>query len=141
MELAEVAAKRSHDAETKVGGILVRNDTGAVIATAFNGFLRKANDNNLPNKRPEKYKYIQHCELNLVAHCAMHGISTLNTTLYCTLTPCVKCTRMLWQCGVHTVVAKTAYTDFYSEVITMQDMKLIYHANEHGFLEISYEAL
>ena len=49
MAMADVAARRSHDAETQVGSVLVKADSGAVIATGCNGFVRGAPDRLLPN--------------------------------------------------------------------------------------------
>lgn len=137
MEFAEVAAKRSHDAETKVGAILVKNDTGAVIATGFNGFVRGAADGLLPDTRPEKYKFMMHAEQNIISHCCRHGISTANTTLYCTLTPCQQCARMLWQCGISTVFAKSQYKDF-SETKNMLDLSMRWSTTSEGFIYMEF---
>lgn len=136
IEIAEAVSKRSHDAETQVGSILVNNDTGAIIATGFNGFVRGAPDGKLPNTRPDKYKYIIHAEQNIVAHCARHGISMDNCTLVCTLTPCANCMRMLWQCGITSVVAKHKYRDF-DDVLKLDDICV----NEElvdGFVKLTY---
>ncbi len=48
MGFALQAAKRSHDAETQVGAVLIHKDTSAILATGFNGFVRGANDQTLP---------------------------------------------------------------------------------------------
>ena len=111
MDIADAVAQQSTDAETKVGAVLVKNSTNAIVATGFNGFLRKAPDKDLPITRPEKYEYIIHSEANLVYNCARHGISMDDTTLVCTMSPCSKCMRMLWQCGVTRVACRQLYTD------------------------------
>lgn len=139
MELATVAAKRSHDAETQCGAILVKNDTGAVVATGFNGFVRGANDNDLPNTRPEKYEYMMHAEQNIIAHCARHGISMNDCTLYCTLTPCKSCMRMLWQCGITHVIAKEQYKGF-DELVKLKDVRVEASVIQpSGFMELNYK--
>ena len=79
---AEQAAKKSPDAETKVGAVLVNNKTGAVIAMGFNGFIRGACDILLPKTRPDKYVYMVHGEVNLIANCARHGISELEVVKF-----------------------------------------------------------
>lgn len=137
MELATVVAKRSHDAETQVGAVLVKNDTGAIVATGFNGFVRGARDETLPNKRPDKYKFIMHSEENIISHCARHGISTNDTTIYVTLTPCERCTRMLFQCGITSVVAKEKYRDFESTSL-LPDINVDHHIMENGLISITY---
>ena len=136
MEIAEVVAKRSHDAETKVGSVLVNNNTGAIIATGCNGFIRGADDTKLPNTRPDKYPYMVHSEQNLIANCARHGISMEDTMLVCTLSPCVNCMRMLWQCGITKVIIKEKYKDF-DQVCAARDINVVTSFNE-GFLELTY---
>lgn len=123
MGFAEQASKRSPDAETKVGSVLVNTHTGAVLAMGFNGFVRNAPDHRLPKTRPDKYKYIVHSEVNLVANCARHGISMANCEVYCTLSPCVNCMRTLFQCGITRVYIKEFYREF-DEVKKMNDLHI-----------------
>lgn len=136
--IAEAVSKRSHDAETQVGSILVKNDTGAIIATGFNGFVRGAPDSKLPNTRPDKYKYVIHAEQNIIAHCARHGISMDNCTLVCTLTPCSNCMRMLWQCGITSVIAKQKYRDF-DDVLKLDDI-CVQEEVVDGFVKLTYSS-
>jgi len=138
MEMAEVVAKRSHDAETVVGSVLVSNKSGAILATGFNGFVRGAKDKNLPNIRPEKYKFIVHSEENLVANCAKHGISMEDCTLVCTMSPCVKCMRLLFQCGITKVIVKKKYKD-YEDLKKMGDIEIEERQTEEGFFELTYK--
>jgi dCMP deaminase len=112
MTIAKTVAQRSHDAETQVGVVLVNNQTGAIIATGCNGFVRNAPDDILPNTRPDKYNYIVHGEVNLVANCAYHGISMKDCTIVCTHSPCVTCMRLLYQAGITRVICETKYRDF-----------------------------
>lgn len=138
MSMANVASKRSHDAETQVGAVLVNNKTGAVIATGCNGFVRGADDDNLPNTRPKKYKYMVHAEENLIANCARHGISMDNCTLYCTMSPCVKCMRLLWQCGITSIIVQNLYRDV-EEIKAMRDIRLSVETSEnHPYYVLEY---
>lgn len=137
MDTAEVIAERSHDAETKVGAILVSNQSGAIMATGYNGFVRGANDACLPNTRPDKYEYILHAEQNLITNCARHGISMQDSTLVCTLSPCKVCMRLMFNSGITKVVAKTLYKDF-GEILQMKDLKVTFQKEEDGFFHITY---
>lgn len=137
MDMAEVVAQRSHDAETKVGAVLAHNTTGAILATGFNGFVRGANDTALPNTRPLKYEFILHAEENLIANCARHGISMDGCTLICTLSPCKHCMRLLINCGITTVIVKALYKDF-QDILNMPDVKTSIGIREDGFHEITY---
>lgn len=137
MDIATTVALRSHDAQTKVGAILVNNNSGAIIATGYNGFIKGANDAVLPNTRPDKYEYILHAEMNLLTNCARHGISMDNCFLVCTLSPCKLCMRLMINSGITKVVAKALYTDFDS-ILKMKDVAVECDQNEFGLYEITY---
>lgn len=137
MKIAETVAERSHDAETHVGAVLV-NENNAIIATGHNGFVRGGKDKKLPNTRPEKYKYMVHAEANVVAHCAREGMSMKNCTLICTHSPCVVCMRLLFQCGIKTVVVKQMYKDF-EDLMKMKDIKINQESTPEGFVRLTYE--
>lgn len=138
MDMANVVALRSHDAETQVGAILINNKSGAIIATGYNGFVRGANDKDLPNTRPDKYEYILHAEQNLIANCARHGISMEDCTLICTMSPCKTCMRMMFNCGITKVVVQELYRDF-EDIKNMKDISVEVKINEHGLYEITYK--
>lgn len=120
---AVAVASQSPDEQTKVGCLLVNGSTGAVLGSGFNGFVRKAPDENLPKTRPDKYKYIIHAETNMVYNCARHGVPTDNCFVYCTLSPCVNCLRALYQSGISVVYFKDKYRDF-DENVQMKDLYL-----------------
>jgi dCMP deaminase len=99
------AAKRSHDASTQVGAVLVRDHQ--VIAQGYNGFPRDIDDRYLPNVRDpngHKYQWMIHSEINTLLNAARAGNSTKDTVLYCTHKPCSQCTLFLWQAGVKEAV-------------------------------------
>lgn len=50
-----------------------------------------------------------HCEENIVSFSAKHGISTLNTSLYITLSPCISCAKLLYSAGISEVVYLEEY--------------------------------
>jgi dCMP deaminase len=137
MDIALTVAQRSHDAETKVGALLINNKSGAIIATGFNGFVRGTVDANLPNTRPEKYEYMLHAEMNLLTNCALHGIAMADCFLVCTLSPCKLCMRLMVNSGVSRVVVKDLYRDF-TEILTMKDIAVGVGKTPEGFHEIHY---
>lgn len=135
-ERAIAAAKNSHDIHTKVGALLINKNTGAVIAEGYNGFIRGASDSQLPTTRPEKYDYIVHAETNLICNSVRHGIKTENCVIFCTLSPCVKCLRMLWQAGISSFYFKDKYKDF-EECTGMLDLRAdIYEIGDFYKMEI-----
>ncbi len=140
MDSAQIASERSHDAETKVGAVLVNNESGAEIARGYNGFVRGADDAILPNTRPDKYEFILHAEENIITNCVRHGISMNNCMVVCTLSPCKHCMRLLVNCGITKVVCRDLYKDF-QEILKMPDVKVTLAENkdENGFYHITYE--
>lgn len=142
MTIADTVAQRSHDSETQVGAVLIKNDSGAIIATGHNGFVRGAPDDDLPSTRPDKYPYMIHAEENVIAHCARYGISMDDCKLICTLSPCVKCMRLLWQSGVTHIIAREMYKDFEEQIRGMQDISVITRKDESdGFIHIIYKSV
>lgn len=139
MDIAETVAMRSHDSQTQVGAILVNNRTGAILSTGFNGFVRGAPDHRLPHQRPEKYPYIMHAEQNLITNCARHGISMEDCTVVCTKTPCSSCMRLLWQCGITSVIAKEPYSDF-ENLREQLDISIELEHTEEGFVRLTYSS-
>lgn len=138
MEMAEITARRSHDAETKVGSVLVSNKTQDILGMGYNGFVRGAKDEKLPNTRPEKYKYIVHSEQNLICNLVRRGVSTDDSTLYCTMSPCVTCMRMLYQAGVTKIICKEKYRDFDS-LKEMGDLNIKETITPEGYFVFDYE--
>ena len=136
MSIAEAVSTRSHDEETQVGAIIIKNDTGTVIASGYNGFVRGADDKNLPKKRPEKYKYIVHAEENLIASASRSGIKLDNSTLVITLSPCQKCLRLIYQAGITQVICRDLYRD---HSIDMEDLKIIQEKTPEGFYKLRYD--
>lgn len=108
LEMARSVAKNSKDEETQVGAILI-SENGSVVATGYNGFLRGAKDSILPKTRPHKHLFMQHAERNLLYNCLYEGISSKNSTVICTLSPCMDCLRALFQSGVKKVIYETLY--------------------------------
>lgn len=137
MDQAEAVAQRSHDAETKVGSVLIRAFNHSLVSTGFNGFIPGAPDDLLPNTRPDKYEYIIHSELNLIANCAKNGISTEGCYVVCTMSPCKSCVRLLVSSGIRKVVARELYRDF-QEVMEMKDVKVEVEKDKEGFFHITY---
>ena len=135
MGIAAAVSLRSHDEETRVGAILVKNDTGMVVATGHNGFVRGAPDDKLPKTRPEKYEYMVHAEENLLAHCSKSGISVDNCTLVITLSPCQRCLRLMFQAGITKVICRDLYRD---HCIDLKDIKITETKTKEGFMELNY---
>ena len=111
IDIAKVVAKRSKDPRTKVGSVLVKNNT--VVATGYNGDPRNFRYNFNWNT-PEKYDYVIHAEMNCILNAVYNGAgnSIKDSEIYLTLSPCNKCILMLIQAGVKKVYYLKEYKDF-----------------------------
>jgi len=50
-----------------------------------------------------------HAEQNAIAQAAKRGVSTKNSTLYCTIEPCFSCAKLIAQCGINKVICIRKY--------------------------------
>jgi dCMP deaminase len=50
-----------------------------------------------------------HAEANAIAFAAKNGISTEGATLYCTMSPCLNCAKLIINCGIKEVIYKEEY--------------------------------
>lgn len=119
MDIAQLVASRSTCVRRKIGAVLVRDKR--VIATGYNGApsgithcskqgcLR--DKLNIPSgERHELCRGI-HAEQNALIQAALHGVSTNNSTLYCTHQPCILCSKLLINGGVKKVFFRGEYPD------------------------------
>lgn len=128
MEQAAVIAKRSHDAQTKVGAVLVSTDN-VLISEGYNGFPRGIDDSQLPNLRPAKYLFFSalHAELNALLNAARTGRSTKGSIAYITGPPCFDCAWALWQSGVVEIVCGCQPINMLANVDYKINMEIFRH--------------
>jgi dCMP deaminase len=104
MDVAEMVASWSKDPSTKVGAVIV-DDNRRIVGTGYNGFPRGVLDHaHRYNNRPLKYEMVVHAEANAILN-ATQLVS--GATLYCTLSPCHECAKLIIQAGIRKVVYKT----------------------------------
>lgn len=111
-------SKRSPDEKTKHGCLAI-NKKNQIIGVGYNGFVRKTNDNLMPQERPDKYSCVLHSEENCILNC---NSSLENATLFITGFPCVKCWRLIIQSGIKKVVHGNVKSS-HSQSIHLQDNK------------------
>lgn len=126
IDVAKTVAKRSKDPHTKVGSVLVKNNT--ILSTGYNGDPR-----NFRYKfrwdTEEKYNYVVHSEMNCIANAVYNGAgnSIKDSEIYLTLSPCSRCILLLIQFGVKKVYYLKEYKDFEltKQIANNSDIELI----------------
>lgn len=130
MKVAEAWAEQSTCSRISVGCVIALD--GRTLSSGFNGAPRgmphcehacdcvvahyplssHANFEHEPDcaSGPDNCVAV-HAEANAIAFAARHGITLLGSTLYTTLTPCVKCAQLIINAGVATVAWRTIYRD------------------------------
>ena len=119
IEIAQTVAKRSTCLHRAVGAVLVREKH--IISTGYNGApsglqhceevgcLREKNS--IPSGERHELCRGVHAEANAIIQAALHGISTEDSSMYCTHQPCVLCTKLIINAKIRKVVYKEPYPD------------------------------
>lgn len=125
MAIAHLVATRSTCLRRQVGAVLVKDKR--ILATGYNGApsniahctpelcLRSAG--NIPSGQNQELCRGLHAEQNVIIQAALHGVSTKNSTLYCTHKPCILCAKMIINAGVVRVVYENPYPDFLADAM------------------------
>lgn len=123
MEMAKILAQESKCVSLKVGAILTIENR--IISTGINGTpTNMTNCSDIFTHRSKEHSdwsnvHEIHAEMNCLLFAARHGISTDNTTLYCTTEPCIQCLKNLVQAGIKSVYYDTVY--YNEDDITRQE--------------------
>lgn len=119
METAKAFAKLSYAKRKKVGGIAITPQD--VMIYSWNG--RPAGDENeCEDDEGKTLGEVLHCESNLVAKAAREGISLKGSTVVVSLSPCLECSKQMYQAGVERVIYEEEY----------RDMKGVAFLKKHG---------
>ena len=105
LEIAYATAKLSKDQSTKVGAIIVGQESLEVRSLGYNGAPRgcSADEDERGTTRPEKYFWFSHAELNAITNAARIGTPLQSTSMVVTHPPCMDCARAIVQAGIKQV--------------------------------------
>ena len=110
MEMAYSAAARSYARRRKVGAILVTPEDGRF--EGING-MPAGFDNNCEIENPDgslrTKQECLHAESNALAKVGVSTSSSKGATIYCTLSPCLECAKLIVQHKIKRVVFSEQY--------------------------------
>ena len=108
LDIAKRIGEMSHDTEHKVGAVIVKDNN--ILAFGFNGMpsgmpneCKHANGSTLPE--------VIHAEANAICKLARSVGNAESATLYCTLSPCMECARLIMQSGITRIIFSETYKD------------------------------
>jgi dCMP deaminase len=117
MDIAHVVARRGNCCRRQVAAVIVRDRR--IISTGYNGTPRGiANcdeggcercNSDTPSGHSLGDCVCCHAEENAIVQAAYHGIPVKDGTLYCTISPCLMCTKMMINAGLSEVVYEHEY--------------------------------
>jgi dCMP deaminase len=100
LNICSLIAQQSYAEDRKVGAIIVKDDN--IISFSYNGTARRTNNDTQSNP-------VLHAEAHAIAKVARSNLSTQGATLYCTLSPCMDCSKLIFASGINRVVYKSEY--------------------------------
>jgi dCMP deaminase len=119
MSIAELVATRSTCLRRHVGAVLVKDRR--ILATGYNGApagIRHCEETGclrqklaVPSGQRHELCRGLHAEQNAIIQAAYHGISIAGSTLYCTVQPCIICSKMLINAGITDIFFLNPYED------------------------------
>lgn len=121
LALAKEFSKNSKAKRKQVGAILVTSS--GVILPGYNG-TPAGTCNACEDEEGFTKETVLHAELNCLIKAAKEGVSVQGSSLYVTLSPCLRCSAMLLQAGVKEVFYLEEYRDS-SGVLFLRDSGVI----------------
>lgn len=124
MTIAHIISRQSHCVSKQVGAIIVYEDR--IISMGYNGTpsgyvncCDVFNPNNFDKNKHHIFSsnYEIHAEANAIAFAAKSGLSTKDSTIYVTLSPCNDCAKLIIASGIKRVVYDKLYTNNSIDVI------------------------
>ena len=119
MQICHLVGQRSTCLRRQVGALIVRDKH--ILTTGYNGVpsglphceevgcIRQKQ--NIPSGTRHELCRGVHAEQNAIIQAAIHGISIQNATLYCTILPCVLCTKIIINAKIKRIVIADLYPD------------------------------
>jgi len=114
IKTAYIYANLSYAIKRKVGAVLIKDNRIVSVGyngtpTGFNNTCEYINDIGELKTLPE----VIHAEENVILWAAKDGIATKDCIMVITHSPCIKCARSMYQCGIKQVIysEKTKHDD------------------------------
>jgi dCMP deaminase len=119
LKIASVVAERSTCRRHHVGAVAVRDKH--ILTTGYNGAAAGLKDclelgclrDELGIESGTRHEICRaiHAEQNVIIQAALHGVSLVGATIYCTHSPCILCAKMLINARIARFVTYGTYAE------------------------------
>jgi dCMP deaminase len=100
MTVARETSRLSYCVKNKVGSVIVKNNN--ILSIGYNSAVSGV-DNCCEDNNGKTLGTILHSEENAIIECARQGKKINGSIIFTTLSPCLKCARMIAQVGIKAV--------------------------------------
>ena len=108
--IAKVVSLRATCLRAKVGAVIVKDKR--IVSIGYNGALPGENHCSLDTCVPDSpCTTTIHAEVNAIFHAAKSGIPLDGATIYCTHSPCQRCSEAIIQTGIKRLVYIKLYRE------------------------------
>ena len=129
MDIAHVVARRSNCIRRHVAALIVSERR--IIATGYNGTPRGIRNcfeggctrcaSDTPSGEGLGECICSHAEENAITHAAYYGTAVQGSSIYCTLSPCLLCVKLIINAGIREVVYEDKYLFSEQSVALIQE--------------------
>jgi len=107
MDIAKRVGEMSYDVDTKVGAVIVKD--GNIISMGWNGTPSGFDNSCKSPTTGATLRTVIHAEANAICKLAKSSTNGEGATLYCTMSPCIECAKLILQSGISHVVVGRMY--------------------------------
>ena len=104
-KIVKVTSERSPCHRLHVGCLLVKDNR--IVSQGYNGFLPGCKHTSIVRDNHEQA--VVHAEQNAIGYAARNGIDTEGCIIYCTMTPCISCAKLVSAAGIKEFYYLTEY--------------------------------
>lgn len=108
MKMAKIWSELSYCKRKQVGALIVKD--GIIISDGYNG-TPSGSENICEDCNDKTHWYVLHAEANAITKLAKSTVSSVGSTLYVTLSPCIDCSKLIIQASIKRVVYNERYKD------------------------------
>ena len=107
IDIAIRVGQMSHDEKYKVGSVIVKD--GNIISMGWNG-MPSGMENDTRCASGCTKSEVLHSEANALMKLVKSGGGAVGATIYCSLSPCMDCAKLIYQAGIERVIFADSYS-------------------------------